>query len=217
MERSLKLCGKCGQEKAPNGNCRPCNAAASRAYRQRNPNAASAKARPEYHSAWLKANAARVKEYVAGYWQRTKAERQAGDYARLVEWRKVNVERQRAINARYGATEKGKATKLRRFHRMRANESEGTTADMRAVLAATHCVYCLKPVTRPELDHVVPVSRGGADAPRNWAAACKSCNSSKGPRDPIAWSLKKFGRLVGPIALLRTSADPCTVIEWDVP
>ncbi|MGB1014204.1 MAG: HNH endonuclease [Nannocystaceae bacterium] len=32
---------------------------------------------------------------------------------------------------------------------------------------------------RATLDHVVPLSRGGLDAPENWALACAKCNAAK--------------------------------------
>lgn len=37
------------------------------------------------------------------------------------------------------------------------------------------------------LDHVVPLSRVGANDPGNLAAACRPCNSSKGARIPSEW------------------------------
>jgi hypothetical protein len=48
------------------------------------------------------------------------------------------------------------------------------------------CVYCgsTKDLT---LDHVIPVSRGGAGNHENLATCCKSCNSSKGARTPEEW------------------------------
>lgn len=44
------------------------------------------------------------------------------------------------------------------------------------------CVYCGRKRTPPrlEVDHKVPVFRGGTDDPSNLATACKSCNRKKG-------------------------------------
>ena len=46
------------------------------------------------------------------------------------------------------------------------------------------CLYCAKELADGELtrDHVVPVSRGGADVWDNVVAACKRCNHFKGSR-----------------------------------
>jgi 5-methylcytosine-specific restriction endonuclease McrA len=41
------------------------------------------------------------------------------------------------------------------------------------------CVYCGGPGPF-EVDHIVPVSRGGSDDMANLAAACRPCNRSKG-------------------------------------
>lgn len=52
------------------------------------------------------------------------------------------------------------------------------------------CKYCgvgLTAVTAT-LDHVIPKSRGGTDAPSNLALACHACNNAKGdklPGEPI--------------------------------
>lgn len=39
------------------------------------------------------------------------------------------------------------------------------------------CAYCLNPGT--DMDHLVPLTRGGAHDPENIVPACKSCNSRK--------------------------------------
>lgn len=51
------------------------------------------------------------------------------------------------------------------------------------------CVYCGAGVDSVELtiDHVVPLSRGGANDPENLATACRSSNRAKGARTPEEW------------------------------
>ena len=41
----------------------------------------------------------------------------------------------------------------------------------------------------PELDweHIIPQSRGGPNVIDNMVLACRSCNASKGARDPFEW------------------------------
>lgn len=41
------------------------------------------------------------------------------------------------------------------------------------------CFYCQKPMTQPTLDHVIPLSKGGADHWENTVAACFVCNQAK--------------------------------------
>ena len=52
------------------------------------------------------------------------------------------------------------------------------------------CCYC-GCKTKPSLDHVIPKLKGGPDAADNITYACKSCNSSKGPKDMVQWLLLK--------------------------
>jgi 5-methylcytosine-specific restriction endonuclease McrA len=51
-----------------------------------------------------------------------------------------------------------------------------------------NCTYCNRRVSRnvPEshpifatVDHIIPVSAGGYDGPRNWAVCCNKCNQAK--------------------------------------
>ncbi len=52
-----------------------------------------------------------------------------------------------------------------------------------ALRAGHRCEYCRAPeavFNFPfEVEHIIPVSRGGADAEANWALACRSCNLRK--------------------------------------
>ncbi len=63
----------------------------------------------------------------------------------------------------------------------------------KALVARTgHCAYCGRPFvhtsnrnnSRPTLDHVVPLSKGGKHTIDNLAVICFSCNSLKGNRSP---------------------------------
>lgn len=62
------------------------------------------------------------------------------------------------------------------------------------------CRYCLCPCTpaTSHLEHVVPVSarwdRDFTWHEANYVLACRSCNLSKGPRDPVEWYFRLGGR-----------------------
>jgi 5-methylcytosine-specific restriction endonuclease McrA len=49
------------------------------------------------------------------------------------------------------------------------------------------CAYC--DGVAEHIDHVHPISRGGADAPHNLVPACAPCNLSKGAKTLAEWSL----------------------------
>lgn len=82
------------------------------------------------------------------------------------EWMKAHPEYARA------------AAKLRRA-RLAGAACDLTVDDARAVFEdySGLCVYCLAPATT--LDHVVPISKGGAHTRDNLVPACKRCNSAK--------------------------------------
>ncbi|TQI72931.1 HNH endonuclease [Bosea sp. AK1] len=49
------------------------------------------------------------------------------------------------------------------------------------------CAYCKTVDGQFEIDHIVPVTRGGSNDPDNLCVACKPCNSSKGDRLLSEW------------------------------
>lgn len=50
------------------------------------------------------------------------------------------------------------------------------------------CAYCSEPLGKnKQVDHVVPISKLGADTLENIVFVCQSCNSSKGNRDFLDW------------------------------
>lgn len=53
------------------------------------------------------------------------------------------------------------------------------------------CRYCGKEATC--LDHIHPISRGGADAEWNLNSACGPCNTSKGNKTLEEWIIMKLG------------------------
>ena len=80
-----------------------------------------------------------------------------------------------------------------RFHHRRAIalgvESTLTIEEWADVLKVSgfQCVYCgiVGPI---EMDHVIPLTRGGGNVKANVAPACARCNSVKSNRTPEEWS-----------------------------
>lgn len=66
----------------------------------------------------------------------------------------------------------------------RGTQRNGSTRAWRKVRAEVlkrdhyRCFYCGDPATTA--DHLLPVSRGGTDDPKNLVAACSNCNGTKG-------------------------------------
>ena len=57
------------------------------------------------------------------------------------------------------------------------------------------CYYCEKDFEWLTTDHIVPVSLGGANIPKNKVAACFRCNQLKGPLLPSAF-IKKIDKIL---------------------
>ncbi len=47
------------------------------------------------------------------------------------------------------------------------------------------CFYCDGPLTDMQLDHVIPLARGGADDASNLVPSCAGCNLAKSDRPAV--------------------------------
>lgn len=138
-------------------------------------------AKKAYDAVYLKANYSRIVERNLRWRQRN----HEAVLAKAVAWTKKNPERRRAIS---------KAYKSRR----RAKEREGSStpellAWERAARKVCHwCgVVCAK---KYEVDHYVPLSKGGRHEVSNLVIACPPCNRRKSAKDPYEFA-KERGRL----------------------
>lgn len=128
-----------------------------------------------------------------------KRQRQRDDYAEITpEKRKRLTETNRRwlqsehgkashrrSDRRYSATERGRDRRRQRENRRRAKRASVDTTltpeQWNEIMGRSggRCFYCKKK-RRLTMDHVVPLSKGGAHAAYNVVPACGSCNSSKG-------------------------------------
>lgn len=71
--------------------------------------------------------------------------------------------------------------------------SPSTTVQTIAARDGWHCHYCSGSLgwgdglDRPELDHVMPKSRGGGDNRENLVLSCQRCNAAKRAQTPAEW------------------------------
>lgn len=99
-------------------------------------------------------------------------------------WKKNNPEAARAIVRNYRAKKRaGGAHSASDVERIRSAQ-KGRCAICRGKLGAKYHV-----------DHIIPVSRGGSNLPRNLQILCQPCNLTKSGRDPIEFMRSK-GKLL---------------------
>lgn len=113
-------------------------------------------------------------------------------YAR--RWRAANrvkaTAASTAASLRWKAANPERAELLRRVAKVNAHSKDRggsgrmSIADLEAVIAATNgkCSYCDVPTT--ELDHRVPICRGGTTSVENVTLCCRACNRRKGTQTP---------------------------------
>lgn len=114
-----------------------------------------------------------------------------------LEAQKNNREKANKRNRKYQATERGKivkarATRLRYSRKKNVHFSEYTPEQVTALKAKFDecCAYCGR--NKPtELDHFIPVVRGGSNCLGNYIPICRRCNSSKSGSDPMEWYKKQ--------------------------
>jgi 5-methylcytosine-specific restriction endonuclease McrA len=119
-------------------------------------------AHPGYHSAYGKK------------WNHLNRDKQR---EALREWRRLNPEKAREQyrrNSRTHAQRKRRAT-------VKASSPRECLAKIARLLRERFCHWCCVRLTPDtiEIDHVVPLSRGGKHEPDNFVAACCWCNRSK--------------------------------------
>ncbi len=161
---------------------------------------ANLEARTAYIKAWYANNSEWVREY------RAKPEVKAKKAELDRKYAKNNPHINRAASQRYRQNNPKKAAETARNYRQRNPElMRNKTHKRRALIAAQSfivskkelrrlleatCFYCnAAPAT--QLDHIIPIARGGNHSIGNLIGACPFCNASKGSRFITEWRKKQ--------------------------
>lgn len=147
------------------------------------------------------------KEYRVAYLDAHKDDPEWRDHMRSL-WKKYNrQERYKGLQATYWQTEKGKKVKAkkdaryqrtplgrmakkrtekRRKYNLASTENTLTLSEWEEIKARYdyRCAYCLKKPRRLEMDHIIPLSKGGTHTKENIVPACRTCNAKKGNKLP---------------------------------
>ena len=147
--------------------------------------------KPEYRERLIAQNRARraanpdvVRAYNVEYYATNKAR----ETARKRAWREANPERQAEYNDKYRRRnlERYALDASARRARLAGAEGDFTLSDWEDVKQqyANSCAYCGTNEAPMTIEHMVPLSRGGAHDKRNIVPACKPCNSRKSTKTP---------------------------------
>ena len=134
----------------------------------------------EMVKAYQKANRAKIAERMKAW--RVSCADVIKRYQR--EWREANVEHIRGYAKRYRQErpEVKRLSEAKRRAAARASVGQFTFRDVKALYTSQlgECVYCSTDLSDTfEIDHVVPLSRGGSNEPENIQLLCQRCNRMK--------------------------------------
>ena len=203
---TLKHCSTCNQHKpesdfhknskASDGLCNKCKSCAKQASREwyaNNRERAASTARTRYEknrettiqrsAAWASANRERRRE-IQRAWAERNAEYAAQNLAACVAKFDDDPAKLLEMNRR-----------ARALRRTQDTAQSFPLSKWIEILDAAdgHCVYCESPCERLQMDHFMPIARGGLTQPENMVPCCRPCNSSKSSNEPHEWLLTHHG------------------------
>ncbi len=159
--------------------------------------------------AWYIANSERVIAHTHQYWkkhrdtilaaqreQRKDSAKREKRYAATRKWAKLHAEQVAALHRSWREQHReqvkalGKIKEQKRRAARRGAPGAGIRhVDWNAIKEAYghRCAYCAATDTKLTMDHVDPLSRGGAHDVTNVVPACSHCNTRKGSRSLLLW------------------------------
>lgn len=164
---------------------------------------------PEYRekirkraAAWYVDNHDRARSTRKTYYEENKDLMLADNRARWHRYREdpewVARERKRKVEEYRQHPERRIASWSGRRAREKGAEGKFTTADIMFLLESQKwkCVYCFVSLRDGyEVDHIMPIAKGGTEWPSNLQCLCRPCNRRKSAKDPIVFA-NEMGRLL---------------------
>jgi 5-methylcytosine-specific restriction endonuclease McrA len=156
--------------------------------------------------AYYRENRERISAYNREHYEKNAEARREARKKHYEENREAVLERQREYHRRhwpaiFAANAEYYREKSRRYHAEHPERTREYGARRRAAMAGGSvpksvvrgllkdpCAYCGS-TEDIEIDHIIPLSRGGKHEPDNLAPACRSCNRSKGAKLVSEWKV----------------------------
>lgn len=116
-------------------------------------------------------------------------------------WRTANRGKTRAASRRWQERhpEQNRVARRNTYNNRKGVVGRHTAADIQEIwrLQRGRCAYCPSKLdrVRMQVDHIVPIKRGGSNWRRNLQLLCAPCNQTKNARDPIEFA-QSLGRLL---------------------
>lgn len=128
---------------------------------------------------------AKRKEKIAAQRLKTRGENRQKAVLMTAKWGKENPEKRRANQAGYRARKRGAE-----------GRHSGADIEMLMRLQKRRCACCQVCIKdKYHIDHIHPLVLGGSNDRSNLQLLCPTCNTKKGPKDPIAFA-QQIGRLL---------------------
>lgn len=132
-------------------------------------------------SKWIKENPDKRREQSARDRDSHREQRRAAANERYRHLMDTDPERVRRQRREWAKTPKGIIANRAARHARRGAPLTQESREWWLSLIDPECRYCGEPAT--EIDHIVPISKGGTGELSNLVPACRSCNASKGDRE----------------------------------